>query len=163
MPDDRGGREYPARPVVGVGAVVVVTADERGAIGGDAGGPDLGVVLIKRRFEPLAGEWSLPGGAVEVGETLEAAIVREVLEETGLAVDVGRVVDVFDRIMRDASERVQYHFVLIDYVCRPIGGRLAAGSDVSEVAIADPAALEPYRLTDKARSVIAAALEGAGR
>ena len=136
----------------------MVRPADRSAIGIDARGPDSGVVLIRRRYEPLAGEWSLPGGAVEVGETLQAAIAREVLEETGLAVDVGPVVEVFDRIMLDPSERVQYHFVLIDYLCRPIGGRLTHGSDVSDVVVADAGALESYGLTDKARAVIASAL-----
>jgi 8-oxo-dGTP diphosphatase len=125
----------------------------------DASALKRGVVLIKRRFAPLAGEWSLPGGAVEVGETLEAAVAREVAEETGLTVEVGPVIEVFDRIMRDEAGRAQYHFVLIDYVCRAVGGSLRPGSDVSEAIVADPADLEPYRLTDKARSVIARALE----
>jgi 8-oxo-dGTP diphosphatase len=156
--DERASREYPSRPVVGVGAVVMVRPADRSAVGIDAAGPDRGVVLIRRRYEPLAGEWSLPGGAVEVGETLQAAIAREVLEETGLAVDVGPVIEVFDRIMLDPSERVQYHFVLIDYLCRPIGGRLTHGSDVSDVVVADAGALESYGLTDKARAVIASAL-----
>jgi ADP-ribose pyrophosphatase YjhB (NUDIX family) len=158
--DDRAGREYPARPVVGVGAVILVTPHDAGSIPFPAAVPDpAGVVLIRRRFEPLAGEWSLPGGVVEVGERLEAAIAREVSEETGLAVDVGPVVDVFDRIMLDRDQRVQFHFVLIDYLCRPVGGRLAHGSDVSEVVIADARDLGPYRLTEKARAVIARALE----
>ncbi len=77
-----------------------------------------GVVLVKRRFEPLAGEWSLPGGKLEVGETLEAAIAREIVEETGLVVDVGPMVEVLDRIFRDGDGRVRYHYVLVDYVCR---------------------------------------------
>ena len=157
---EQAGRAYPARPVVGVGAVVFVADEDRGRIAYDATLPGRGgVVLIRRRFEPLAGEWSLPGGAVEVGETLEAAIAREVAEETGLAVDVGPVVDVFDRIMRDGEARVQYHFVLVDYLCRPRGGRLQHGSDVSDAIIADPEALDGYRLTDKGRSVIARALQ----
>jgi ADP-ribose pyrophosphatase YjhB (NUDIX family) len=117
--------------------------------------PDTGgIVLIKRRFEPLAGQWSLPGGGLEVGETLEAGVAREIAEETGLAVDVGPVVDVFDRILLDQDRRVRYHFVLIDYLCRPRGGELRAGSDVADVTIADPDRLEPYELTAKAQDVI---------
>jgi 8-oxo-dGTP diphosphatase len=132
-------REYPERPIVGVGAVII-----------DAGK----VVLIRRRYEPLKGHWSLPGGMVEVGEALETALVREMLEETGLVVDVGPVIEVFDRITRDEQQRVRYHFVLIDYVCWPSGGVLQAGSDVDAARWADPATLSEYALTAKATSVI---------
>ena len=139
-----GSRQYPERPIVGVGAVVV---------------QDGQVLLVRRRYEPLAGRWSLPGGTVEVGETLACAVIREMHEETGLDVTVGPVIEVFDRIMRDAAERVQYHFVLVDYLCWPAGGTLAAGSDVDDARFVDPRALAPYDLTDKAQSVIARAFE----
>ena len=147
-------RDYPERPVVGVGAVVYLTRAEAGQVG-VTGAPDSGVVLIKRRFEPLAGQWSLPGGTLEVGETLAAAVARELLEETGLIVDVGPVIDVFDRIMLDAEQRVQFHFVLVDYLCRVVGGRLAAGSDAETVVIADPGKLAAFDLAQKAVDVIA--------
>ena len=137
-------RIYPSRPIVGVGAVVL-----------DCGR----VLLVRRGHEPLKGEWSLPGGAVEVGETLEAAIVREVREETGLTIEVGPIVEVFDRITRDAGGRVEYHFVIVDYVCRPVGGALQSGSDVDDVVWADASALAEYRLTEKAAHVIARGLE----
>jgi ADP-ribose pyrophosphatase YjhB (NUDIX family) len=150
-------REYPARPIVGVGAVIYVSPADAERLDQPLAAP-CGVVLIRRRFEPLAGEWSLPGGALEVGETLEAAVAREVLEETGLAVNVGPVIEVFDRIMLDERQRVQYHFVLIDYLCRPAGGRLQHGSDATDVTIADPSALEAFALTGKAAAVIARGL-----
>ncbi len=140
-------RRYPDRPVVGVGAVVV-----------DVGS----VVLIKRRFEPLAGQWSLPGGTLELGETLPAGVAREVFEETGLDVDVGEVVEVFDRILLDPDARVRYHFVLIDYLCRPRGGTLAAGSDVADARWVRPADLPSFRLTPKATAVVERALALAG-
>jgi 8-oxo-dGTP diphosphatase len=127
------GRMYPDRPYVGVGAVIVHEGR---------------VVLVKRRFEPLAGKWTIPGGAVEVGETLEASVAREMLEETGFVVEVGPVVEVLDRITRDDSSRVLYHFVLVDYLCWPIGGELRAGTDVAEAVLVDAADLDPYELTD---------------
>ena len=117
------------------------------------------VLLVKRRYEPLAGRWSLPGGTLELGETLEAGLAREMQEETGLNVRVGPVIEVFDRIMLDEEKRVQYHFVLVDYLCWPAGGSLAAGSDVEAAIFADPAALARFDLTDKAQAVIARALE----
>jgi ADP-ribose pyrophosphatase YjhB (NUDIX family) len=132
-------RQYPERPIVGVGAVIV---------------DDGNVVLIRRKYEPLKGHWSLPGGMVEIGETLEAALTREMLEETGLVVDVGPVIEVFDRITRDEEQQVRYHYVLIDYLCWPSAGSLRAGSDVDAAIWADPAELADYSLTDKAMSVI---------
>jgi 8-oxo-dGTP diphosphatase len=117
------------------------------------------VVLVKRRFEPLAGRWSIPGGAVETGETLEACVVREMAEETGFEVEVGPVIEVFDRITHDETGRVMYHFVLIDYLCRPIGGELRAGSDVAEAVLVERSELAQYDLTEKAAVVIERALE----
>jgi ADP-ribose pyrophosphatase YjhB (NUDIX family) len=116
------------------------------------------VLLVKRKYEPLAGQWSLPGGAVEIGETLEGCLVREMLEETGLEVSVGPVIEVFDRITRDDEGRVMYHFVLVDYLCWPTGGVLSASSDVAEVIFADPENLFQYDLTSKATSVVERAL-----
>ena len=152
-PEGRGSRRYPSRPIVGVGAVILVREVDTPA--GDPGR----VVLIKRRFEPLAGQWSLPGGALEVGETLEAGTAREILEETGLVVDVGPVIEVFDRILLDEERKVRYHFVLVDYWCRPLGGRLQSGSDVADVALVDPDALGAYGLTPKATSIIRKAVD----
>jgi ADP-ribose pyrophosphatase YjhB (NUDIX family) len=137
-------RQYPDRPYVGIGAVIVHEGR---------------VVLVKRRFEPLAGQWSIPGGAVEAGETLEACVAREMAEETGFLVEVGPVVEVLDRITRDDEGRVLYHFVLIDYLCWPIGGELRAGSDVAEAVLAERSDLAQYELTEKATSVIERALE----
>jgi mutator protein MutT len=111
-------REFPDRPVVGVGAVVV-----------DANR----VLLVRRANEPLKGEWSLPGGAVEIGETLEFAVAREVREETGLDVNVGPIIDVLDSIRFDPDGRPRYHYVLVDFLCRPGAGTLASASDATDV------------------------------
>lgn len=137
-------REYPERPIVGVGAVIV--QGER-------------VVLIRRRYEPLAGQWSLPGGMLELGETLESGTAREMLEETGLVVEVGPVIEVFDRIMFDDERRVRYHFVLVDYLCWPLSGELRAGSDVDDAVFAEPDGLARYGLTKKATAVIERGLQ----
>ncbi|MGC1783861.1 MAG: NUDIX hydrolase [Acidobacteriaceae bacterium] len=99
-----GCREYPAAPIVGVGAIVIE--------GGN-------VLLVRRAREPFLGQWSLPGGAVELGETLERAVVREVEEETGLAVAPVSVLKALDRIERDTSGRVRFHYVLVDFLCKP--------------------------------------------
>ena len=155
-------RLYPSRPIVGVGAAILVRDADCALLGTmPAMTPALGIVLIKRKFEPLAGQWSLPGGTLEVGETLEAGTAREIQEETGLVVHVGDVVDVFDRILFDGENRVRHHFVLIDYLCWPVGGRLRAGSDVSDVVIADPDELAIYAMTAKAESVIRKAVHAA--
>lgn len=143
-PGTRRGREYPERPIVGVGAVII---------------QDGAVVLIRRRYEPLAGQWSLPGGTLELGETLEAGTAREMLEETGLVVDIGPVIEVFDRIMFDDRRRVRYHFVLVDYLCWPVSGELRAGSDVDDAAFVRPEDLTRYGLTNKATAVIERGLE----
>jgi 8-oxo-dGTP diphosphatase len=139
----RPPRQYPGGPIVGVGAVILQNGK---------------IVLVKRRFEPLAGQWSLPGGRLELGETLEAGLAREMLEETGLEVEVGPIIDVFDRILLDPERKVRYHYVLIDYLCRPTGGVLVHGSDVAAAEFADPAELAGYRLTPKATSVIEKAM-----
>jgi ADP-ribose pyrophosphatase YjhB (NUDIX family) len=117
------------------------------------------VVLVRRRNEPLAGQWSLPGGGLELGESLEAGTAREVLEETGLVVTVGPMIEVFDRILLNDDGSVKFHFVLVDYLCRPGGGRLQAGSDVDDVALADPSDLRAWRVAEKVRTVVARALE----
>jgi ADP-ribose pyrophosphatase YjhB (NUDIX family) len=145
----RPSREFPSKPTIGIGAVILTDRHE--------------VVLVKRRYEPLAGQWSLPGGTLELGETLEAGTAREVREETGLVVDVGPVVEVFDRILTDEDGRVRYHFVLVDYLCRPREGRLQAGTDVTDVALVEIAGITPYRVTEKAVAVIEKALQMVSR
>ena len=123
-------REFPEAPIVGVGAVVIDGTK---------------VLLVRRANEPLKGEWSLPGGALEVGETLQQGVVREVLEETGVTVAPAGVVEILDRIVRDEeSGRVRYHYVLIDFVCRVTGGSPRVGSDADEVRWVDRAVLNEF-------------------
>ena len=138
-------RRYPAAPVVGIGAVIVMS--------------DTSVVLVRRAQEPLAGRWSLPGGVVELGETLRAAVAREVLEETGLIVDVGPVVEAVDHIDIDSHGKITYHFVIVDYLCSPLGGTLRPGDDVDDAVIADVGELDLYNLTAPAGLVIQRAID----
>jgi ADP-ribose pyrophosphatase YjhB (NUDIX family) len=115
-------REYPESPLVGVGAVIV-----------DDHSDDRRVLLIRRGQPPLLGEWSLPGGVLECGETLREAVVREAGEETGLVVETGEMLGVYERLIRGDEGRVRYHYVLIDFLCRAVGGDLKAGSDAADV------------------------------
>jgi len=110
-------REYPETPLVGVGAVIL-----------DHGS----VLLVKRKFPPLAGEWSVPGGGLEIGETLREGVVREAREETGLTIEPAEVLGVYDRLLRDEAGRVLYHYVLIDFLCRRLAGDLQAGGDADD-------------------------------
>ena len=117
------------------------------------------VLLIKRAHEPLMGTWSLPGGVVEVGETLAEALRREVLEETGFEIHVGPLIEALDRVHRGPDERVEYHFVILDYLCRVEGGRLGHSSDAADARWVGVDELGRYQLTEKIASVITQALE----
>lgn len=112
------------------------------------------VLLVERGREPLKGSWSIPGGLVETGERLEDAVAREVFEETGLRVKSPRLFEIFERVIRDASGRAEYHYVLIDYVCRVVGGSPCAGDDVSRVEWVPMSALGRYHITEGTREVI---------
>ncbi len=114
---DKLEREFPQSPLLGVGAVVV---------------QDGRVLLVRRGREPLKGHWTLPGGVLEVGEALVEGVVREVKEETGLVVEAIELIELLDRIHREAG-RVRYHYVIADYLCRVTGGELHAGSDADAV------------------------------
>ena len=140
-------REYPKHPIVGVGGVVI--RENR-------------VLLIRRGREPLKGEWTIPGGMLEVGESLKDGVKREILEETGLRVRPVDVLAVLDRIQKN-GERVQYHYVIIDFVCRAAGGRLKAGSDVLDARWVEREELKDYKVTRKAAEVIADAFKWFGK
>jgi ADP-ribose pyrophosphatase YjhB (NUDIX family) len=141
-------RRYPARPILGVGGIVI----EQGR-----------VLLVKRSQPPLQGRWSLPGGLLETGETLEAAVARELLEETGLHVAVGPLVEVVERVVRDHDQRVEYHYVLLDYLCALRGGTLAAASDAADVAWATPEELVArFGIAASTHRVIVRAFQMAG-
>lgn len=141
-------REYPDRPIVGVGAVIV-----------DQGR----VLLVKRGSPPLLGEWSLPGGVVELGETLRAAAEREAHEETGLIVNAGEVLEVLDRIIPGKDAAPQYHYVLIDFLCAVNGGELRAGGDAADVRWAAESALAQFKLEQPAVQVVRKAFLAANR
>jgi len=139
-------REYPDRPVVGVGGVVI---------------EDGRALLIKRGSEPLLGQWSIPGGTLELGESLQEGVARELLEETGLEVQVLDMIEAFDRIFLDLAapnvgdrSRPKYHYVIVDYLCERLAGEAKAGSDVTDVAYAREDELEKFHLTSTATRVL---------
>ncbi len=112
------------------------------------------VLLARRGTPPRLGQWSLPGGMVESGETLREAVEREALEETGLVVEVVEILEVLDRITQDAQGRVQYHYVLVDFLCRHRQGEALSGGDVSDLAWASQETLADYALEQIALEVI---------
>jgi ADP-ribose pyrophosphatase YjhB (NUDIX family) len=139
-------REYPERPIVGVGGVII---DNGRAL------------LIRRGSEPLRGEWSIPGGTLELGESLQEGVARELREETGLEVRVLELIEVFDRIFPqdgpralEAKNQPRFHFVIADYLCERIGGEPRAGSDVTDVAFAGEDELDQYHLTETVTRVL---------
>jgi 8-oxo-dGTP diphosphatase len=139
-------REYPDRPVVGIGGVVI----ENGR-----------ALLIKRGSEPLMGQWSIPGGTLELGESLQEGVARELLEETGLTVRVLDMIEAFDRIFLDPAassegdkSRPKYHYVIVDYLCERLSGQAQAGSDVTDVAYAAEEELNKFHLTATATRVL---------
>lgn len=132
-------RRYPDGPVLAVGGIVV---------------KDGCVLLIRRGKEPSYGLWSIPGGAVELGEELRAATRREVREECGIEIDVTDIVELLERVVRDSDDRIQYHYVLIDYLARWVSGDPAPSSDVLEVRWVAPDDLSQYQMTRGTADVI---------
>jgi 8-oxo-dGTP diphosphatase len=139
-------REYPERPVVGIGGVVI---------------EDGRALLIRRGSEPLRGQWSIPGGTLEIGESLQAGVARELQEETGLEVRVLDLIEVFDRIFPAESGagsnpgiRPKFHYVIVDYLCERISGEARAASDVTDVVFAREDELEQFQLTETATRVL---------
>jgi ADP-ribose pyrophosphatase YjhB (NUDIX family) len=139
-------REYPERPLVGVGGVII---------------EDGRALLIRRGSEPLLGEWSIPGGSLELGETLEEGVARELREETGLEVRVLELIEVFDRIYLESTaggaegkKGPRFHYVIVDYLCERVSGEAVAGSDVTDVAFAREEELGKYSLTETATRIL---------
>ena len=132
-------RRYPERPIVGVGALILRKDS---------------ILLVERGRQPLKGYWSLPGGVLELGEQLGAAIVREVKEETGLDVQPVGVVEIFERILRDKAGKPEYHYVLVDYMCKVVGGELKAGDDSAKAEWVKRKDLAALKLTEGTLPVI---------
>jgi len=141
-------REHPKQPLVGVGALIV----ENGR-----------AVLIKRGKAPLLGEWSIPGGMLELGETLRQGAEREALEETGLVVRAAELLGVFDRVVPDAGGNVLYHYVLIDFLCEKVSGELQAGADAADARWFTPEEAAKLTLAEDTAGVIQAAFAKALR
>ena len=132
-------REFPEVPLVGVGAIIIENAR---------------VALVKRAHPPLQAEWSIPGGVLEVGELLREAAIREAREETGLTVEPGELLGVYDRVLRNLEKRVQFHYVLIDFLCRRVAGDLTAASDAAEVRWFRQEELPALKLAEDTLNVI---------
>ncbi len=141
-------REYPDSPLIGVGAIII-----------DAGR----VLLVKRGHPPLEGEWSIPGGVLEVGETLREAAKREAREETSLSVETGDLLGVYDRVLRDGEGRIRYHYVLVDFLCRRSTGEARAAGDADEVRWFTPEEASQLPLAEDTAEVIRLGFEKAGK
>jgi len=131
-------REYPDAPIVGVGAII-------------RDGPH--IVLIRRNREPAIGRWTFPGGGVELGETVHEAIRREVLEETGLEVEVADLILIVDRILHDDAGRIQYHYVILDFLVSPVGGALRPGDDAGDARWVSLSELDDLDVTEQAKKI----------
>jgi 8-oxo-dGTP diphosphatase len=138
------GREYPERPIIGVGGVTI---------------RDGHMLLVRRAYAPLQGEWSIPGGGLDIGETIAEGVRRELAEETGVVVRVLGQIETFERIVRDESGKIQYHYVILDYLCEMVGGELRAGGDATDVAWVPKDKLGDYSLREAATRVILKAFE----
>ncbi len=141
-------REFPEAPLVGVGAIII----ENGR-----------VVLVKRGHPPLEHQWSIPGGVLEVGELLREAAIREAREETGLTIKPGELLGVYDRVVRHPDGRVQYHYVLVDFLCRRVAGDIAAASDADEVRWFAREELQSLSLAEDTMDVIGKGFARLGR
>jgi 8-oxo-dGTP diphosphatase len=146
-------REFPELPLVGVGAIIIDGARTSEAR----------ILLVKRAHPPLQAQWSIPGGVLEVGELVREAAVREAREETGLVVEPGELLGVYDRILRNVEQRVQYHYVLIDFLCRVTGGKLHAASDAEEVRWFTRKELPALNLAEDTQDVIQKGFAKLGR
>jgi len=132
-------RLYPKQPVVGIGAVIIQNGK---------------ILLEKRKSEPGKGKWSIPGGLVELGESVSQTVVREVVEETGLEVCEPKLIDVVDNVVRDKNGEVKYHFVIVDYFVKLKGGNMKASSDAEELQWVPLSEVEKYDLTKTFRAFI---------
>ena len=141
-------REFPEIPLVGIGAIII---------------EDSRVLLVKRAHPPIQGQWSIPGGVLEVGELVREAAVREAREETGLIVEPGELLGVYDRVLRNEEKRVQYHYVLIEFLCRRVGGELMAASDAAEVRWFAREELPSLKLAEDTEDVIRKGFAKLGR
>lgn len=137
-------RRYPEAPIPAVGAVVV---------------KDGHILLVMRGKEPGYGQWSIPGGAIRVGETLEKAVIREIQEETGLVVEPVCFIGAFDRIVQDEKGQILYHYVLLDFLCQCRSGKAKASSDVMKVRWVQDTEIGSYRLARDTEDVIRKGLE----
>ncbi len=137
-------REYRDFPILSAGGVIII---------------DKKVLLIKRKTEPKRGKWSVPGGVINLGEKIEDGLKREILEETGLNVEVKELIDIIERVFKDNKGKIVYHYVILDYLCKYISGDMKASSDAEDLVLAGMDELNRYDVVDGMKSVIEKAYE----
>ena len=137
-------REYLNYPIISAGGVIII---------------DGKILMIKRRNEPEAGKWTIPGGAINIGERIKDGLKREIFEETGLCVDVKKLLDIMEKIIKDNQGKIKYHYLIADYLCEYVSGDINASSDALEAKLISSDDIDKFELCDGTKGIIEMALD----